>query len=164
VGLKYYLIFVENKNIIIMKTVIETNECISEFMGIEIHRFSKSQQYYENGYNIGEELEYNTSWIWLMPVIDKIEKLGYGVTIGMGEYCVIQNDWEEDLDEITSMSSNGKLLCTYNAVLQFIEWYNKKQNDCQPCTRCNDEMRIIDYENGDRYSDDGKMPCPDCQE
>ena len=32
------------------------------------------------------------------------------------------------------------------------------------CKRCNDEMRINDYENGYRYSDDGKMPCPDCQE
>jgi hypothetical protein len=27
------------------------------------------------------------------------------------------------------------------------------------CTRCNGEMRIKDYENGDLYSDDGKMPC-----
>jgi len=32
------------------------------------------------------------------------------------------------------------------------------------CNRCKDEMRIDDYENGDIYSDDGKMPCPSCQE
>ena len=31
------------------------------------------------------------------------------------------------------------------------------------CERCKDEMRIEDYEYGDRYSEDGKMPCPDCQ-
>ena len=30
------------------------------------------------------------------------------------------------------------------------------------CHRCNGEMRIDDYENGDLYSDDGKMPCPTC--
>lgn len=36
---------------------------------------------------------------------------------------------------------------------------NKKHD----CDRCKDEMRIKDYENGDRYSEDGKMPCPDCQ-
>ena len=32
------------------------------------------------------------------------------------------------------------------------------------CSRCNDEMRIIDYENGTKYSEDGKMPSPDCQD
>tara|TARA_R110000765_G_scaffold108130_1_gene199117 strand:- start:217 stop:480 length:264 start_codon:yes stop_codon:yes gene_type:complete len=31
------------------------------------------------------------------------------------------------------------------------------------CDRCEDETRIEDYENGDMYSEDGKMPCPDCQ-
>jgi hypothetical protein len=31
------------------------------------------------------------------------------------------------------------------------------------CERCSGEMRIEDYENGYLYSDDGKMPCPDCQ-
>tara|TARA_R110002012_G_scaffold313050_1_gene524340 strand:+ start:45 stop:224 length:180 start_codon:yes stop_codon:yes gene_type:complete len=31
------------------------------------------------------------------------------------------------------------------------------------CHRCNGEMRINDYENGDFYSEDGKMPCPHCE-
>ena len=31
------------------------------------------------------------------------------------------------------------------------------------CSRCDGDMRIFDYENGDRYSEDGKMPCPDCE-
>lgn len=30
------------------------------------------------------------------------------------------------------------------------------------CPRCDGEMRIVDYENGDKYSEDGKMPCPNC--
>ena len=31
------------------------------------------------------------------------------------------------------------------------------------CNRCNGEMRIEDYENGNLYSEDGKMPCPTCE-
>jgi DnaJ-class molecular chaperone len=31
------------------------------------------------------------------------------------------------------------------------------------CSRCNGKMRISDYENSDRYSEDGKMPCPSCE-
>tara|TARA_R110000824_G_C14959930_1_gene651878 strand:- start:37 stop:174 length:138 start_codon:yes stop_codon:yes gene_type:complete len=31
------------------------------------------------------------------------------------------------------------------------------------CHRCNGKMRINDYENGDFYSEDGKMPCPHCE-
>ena len=31
------------------------------------------------------------------------------------------------------------------------------------CDRCNGEMRINDYEYGDFYSEDGKMPCPACE-
>lgn len=31
------------------------------------------------------------------------------------------------------------------------------------CGRCNGEMRIKDYENGTTYSEDGMMPCPQCE-
>jgi hypothetical protein len=39
-----------------------------------------------------------------------------------------------------------------------------KDEEDDICKRCNGEMRIKDYENGDLYSEDGKMPCPDCQD
>lgn len=35
--------------------------------------------------------------------------------------------------------------------------------DEPPCSRCNGEMRIDDYEHGDLHSTDGKMPCPTCE-
>ena len=31
------------------------------------------------------------------------------------------------------------------------------------CYRCKGKMRINDYENGNLYSEDGKMPCPTCE-
>ncbi len=74
-----------------------------------------------------EEIHYNTSWDWLMPVVEKIESLGYGVTIGMGIYCVIQDDWKESGIEIHKLTDNNKLLCTYEAVVEFIKWYHENK-------------------------------------
>jgi hypothetical protein len=47
-----------------------------------------------------QQFKFDKSWDWLMPVVEKIENLGYGVTIGTGTFCLIQNDWKEDLTEI----------------------------------------------------------------
>ena len=55
---------------------IKDNKMIAEFMGME---FSKGQ-YYRTIYNSGDwisqdELQYHTSWDWLIPVVDKIESM-----------------------------------------------------------------------------------------
>ncbi|SVD73922.1 uncharacterized protein METZ01_LOCUS426776 [marine metagenome] len=52
-----------------------------------------------------------------------------------------------------------------NGVMVNIEWDKSgtpyiKQDICG---RCNGKMRIKDYENGTTYSDDGMMPCPQCE-
>ena len=110
----------------------ENNKLIAEFMGaiirekygceeVEVHDVVVTAPVWDG------DVRYNQSWDWLMPVVEKIESLGYGVTIGMTDYCVIQNDWKEDLEEICSMTENGKLLCTYNAVVEFIKWHNKNK-------------------------------------
>jgi len=52
-----------------------------------------------------EEMKYHTSWDWLMPVVQKIESLGYVFTI--------QDDNED------------KLSSTYKAVVEFIN-HNEK--------------------------------------
>ena len=114
----------------------ETNKLIAEFMG-----FTKEKNlgYYDNNMNMAQvvydvqngncfdELLFDKSWDWLMSVVEKIENLGYGVTIGTGTFCLIQNDWKEDLTEIDSMTDNSKLLCTYNAIVEFIKLINNKK-------------------------------------
>ena len=39
----------------------------------------------------------------------------------------------------------------------------KGQTEHSPCSRCHGEMRIKDYENRITYSEDGMMPCPQCE-
>jgi len=61
-------------------------------------------------------------------------------------------------DEKCIVSNYGCSKCDVTALI-YIPF-----DEDEECPRCNGKMRIDDYENGDRYSEDGKMPCPDCQE
>jgi len=76
-------------------TTTETNKLIAEFMETKDDKdryFHESSEYFFEAC----ELEYHTSWDWLMPVVDKID--------------LILPD-----DNLVTMSFNG---C-------FIEWYEK---------------------------------------
>ena len=54
---------------------MKNNKLIAEFMG---HRYAKNRNAHESSdyYYEDIELEYHTSWDWLMPVIEKIENDG----------------------------------------------------------------------------------------
>lgn len=97
----------------------ENNKKIAEFMG---HRYddnrnshSSSDFYYEDS-----ELEYNSSWDWLMEVVEKIENLNYRVSIT--EFAT--NISDETL-KISQWQPKTKILRTYEAIISFIDWYNK---------------------------------------
>lgn len=68
------------------------------------------------------EVKFHTSWDWLMAVVEKIEKYNdsCALVIIEDERCHIdtQNGFSVD------STSESKILSTYNAVCQFIEWYN----------------------------------------
>lgn len=69
-------------------------------------------------------MEYNLSWNWLMPVVEKIEKLGYRVTI-QGLNCWI--DTHKGAIFGTD-KKNSKRNSVYIAVVEFIKWYNQNKN------------------------------------
>ena len=83
-----------------------------------------------------KEVNYNTSWDDLMPVVDKIEGLN-GIVDGRSwsakPYSVkieaygVQIEVDRGLTPtpFTEFSSNDKLLNIYNAVLEFIDFYNE---------------------------------------
>ena len=105
-----------------MNNTTENNRLMAEFMGLNI--ITDGISFFDTNYKPLKN--YHSDWNWLMEVVEKIENLGYGVTIGMADYCIIQNDWKEDLKEIHSLTENSKLLCTYNACVEFIKWYNQQ--------------------------------------
>lgn len=97
---------------------MENNKLIAEFMGLE---FSKGE-YYRPLYNSGDwvsenELEYHTSWDWLMPVIHTIRD-HVNMDMGFEEF----DDWRENFKQIDPYNYN--LQQCYDAVVEFIKWYN----------------------------------------
>jgi hypothetical protein len=87
--------------------IIDNNKLIAEFMG-----YSKEAQ------DLGK-FPFDKRWDWLMPVVDKIESLGFRVDI---------------YGEFTNISKNGDLLpfdndisdrltgC-YTEVVSFVKWF-----------------------------------------
>lgn len=93
------------------KQQIENMKLIAEFMGI-------GDAVYENGVVntlYASSLFYHSSWDSLMPVIDNIGCRGIGA--GDEGFDLIEIIW----DALTDVSLQG----TYDAVVEFIKWYNE---------------------------------------
>lgn len=114
---------------------IENNKLIAEFMGFE----PVTEEYFlDNGFENDKQMiidtsdcKYETSWDWLMPVVDKIE--------------ITSVDGEDNSDEFfnvvievfeCNINGSGRTVCgvgqnkieaTYKAVVEFIKWYNKNK-------------------------------------
>lgn len=124
-----------------MKTnkIIEGNKIIAEFMGWEVSEKAKSLK--KRGLTINtipygyfkihpDDLLYQSSWDWLMPVVEKIEKESFNI---FGEYeDVIINGcscFVETRDREISIIETTKIEATYKAVVEFVKWYNKQKKD-----------------------------------
>lgn len=118
----------------------EDNRVIAEFMGLELSVFDDSPKNFSSLKHYKNELKYHSSWEWLMPVVEKIEKIFdehdgyYGVYISSNS-CSIEGTL---LHKALKDSAYGavyynqvvledKLSSTYQAVVMFIKWYNAKQ-------------------------------------
>ena len=96
-----------------MKT---NNKLIAEFMG------------YSDLGNKGDfsYLKYHTCWNRLMPVVEKIENFGYEFII-VESSCYIKHNTDHSIKELFHIETiESKIYTTYNAVLKFINMYNKK--------------------------------------
>lgn len=91
-----------------------SNKLIAEFMGVE--------DYQEMGEYVTPN--YNTSWDWLMPVVEKIESLGYEFII-VESRCYVKHNTDHSIEELFHIETIGsKLETTYDAVVEFIKEYN----------------------------------------
>lgn len=110
--------------------IIENNRLIAVFMGGEIivnypdHDlidYIRKENYPTlTRYHATTTLLYHLSWDWLMPVVERIESLGYSTRIldtGMGV--------EGDL--IIERFGKTKLEGTYLTIIEVIKWYNSNK-------------------------------------
>ena len=125
------------------KEIIEGNKLIAEFMQLKtIKRDGMSDSYMfvlHPGFIPREvcpaNLEYHTSWDWLMPVVEKIENAPnydfFFHILGNGAFITttrVENfrDGSPDIVE-SKIVHDSKIDATWLAVVEFIKWYNKNK-------------------------------------
>lgn len=119
--LVYLLIFEQKiKTYFIMKTqeIAKQNELIVRFLDWNEGEDSTPECLFFEAFNEPtdqrtlDEMLFNKSWDWLMPVIDQIK------CVGVDEYTLIDN-----IDDVLICIELQK---TFEAVIEFIEWYNEQ--------------------------------------
>ncbi len=71
-----------------------------------------------------EFFEFHKSWDWLMPVVEKIENLGFPTVIKVTSegqtVCILTGTNGEYITTV----GKEKILTIYDAVIMFIKWHN----------------------------------------
>lgn len=75
-----------------------------------------------------EDMQYHNSYSWIMPVVDKINALGYEVLIGRIS-CQVNEmlKREEPIVGIVCGDTEKKLQIIVEAVFKFIQYYNENK-------------------------------------
>lgn len=106
--------------------ITESNKLIAEFMQIPKCKRCDDCGSHQYGPSIifhPSEMQYQDLWSWLMPVVDKIESLGFSCTI-MCDNCLIKNThtYKKKIFR-TSILGKTKIEATYTAIVEFIQWH-----------------------------------------
>ena len=73
-----------------------------------------------------DEMQFATSWDWLMPVVEKIESLGYDIIIRK-DSCEVIGENVKGLEYSNFQCYGaGKHITTHHAVVEYITFYNEQ--------------------------------------
>lgn len=104
------------------------NELIAEFMGLTFKKEINGIKYYNvpvghiesHNASMGD-FAYRRRWDWLMPVVEKVEKIeGVRVIIKCSRCRILAGK------KVFSCHTISKLNSMYRVVVEFIEWYNNQ--------------------------------------
>ena len=95
------------------KLIVDNNKLIAEFTGRDKAYDERDRIYH-----------YHESWDWLMPVIKKIESMGFYVSIMKSNITCCKDGGISPVFE--EYDYKDKLETTWLAVTAFIKWYNKQ--------------------------------------
>lgn len=110
--------------------ILEGNKLILEFDGwtIEPGMEKHGNPFYNKGFAMVSvsQSEFYTSWDWLMPVVEKIEKMDYGFKM-----CrkVVEVYIDSTKEVIIKTKESCRLESLYTAVVQFIQWHSRQGGD-----------------------------------
>ena len=139
--------------------IVEKNKLIAQFLGWELYNglnpkwngsFETNKPFLGSRVYEQHELKFNTSWDWLMPVVEKIENYhtpnfysfdegnenDYSVSFSIDSSCIICTIHYKQPDptkqrKTKQFSTNvqtlkmSKIEPTYNVVVDFIKFYNE---------------------------------------
>ena len=109
------------------------NKLIADFMGAKEDVYPESMPKWVNIFGTNEDniknFNYNTSWDWLMPVVEKIAiDYDFRITLSPTSLNVTYIERPDVYEgEITSMGGMTAIENTWHSVVYFIKW-NLKQN------------------------------------
>jgi len=116
------------------KEIIEGNRLIAEFLGSKF--INDAPEDYPNGYyyqpeeiegdcptGIPEDWCFESSWDWLMSVVEKIESLDWGVEITRNS-CSIKCGSKPNKFFETYKVCDTKIEAVWLACVGFSDWYN----------------------------------------
>lgn len=69
------------------------------------------------------DLQFHRNWEWLMPVFEKIIKLGYPYLIS-NNTCTIYKVWMQE--SISHSHNETTILAAWDTVVDFLKWHNQK--------------------------------------
>ncbi len=134
----------------------DNNKLIAEFMGLPKVpcNIGTEDGHFNEGYKhpkvdvpiIPSGMQYKYSWDWLMPVVEKIEKLGYSYDRINADVFINTQEGKNIIPNPMDYNTMTMLEKTYQVVVEYIKWYNNKTQ----CNNCRDMMLMLDEE------------CPDC--
>lgn len=129
------------------KEIIEGNELIALFMGAFIMSSSTTAEGVKTinslsiddrassipSYDFATKLKYHSSYDWIMPVIEKIEALGYDIQIAKGYTDVMFYYFgaKQMGHQLACGEGKSKLENTWSAVVDFIRWYNLNRKEAK---------------------------------
>lgn len=124
-----------------MKTITENNKLIAEFLvknegglvKLEENIFSTIDEFeIPDDYLTLKDLKYHKDWNWLMEVVEKIESLpdeenngAFFFEIYQDSVSIIFSNDDYIIDLINVMGQGSRINNVYQAVVEFIQLYNK---------------------------------------
>lgn len=125
------------------KEILEGNKLIAEFMGWT-QQLNVEERWYgawDDQHGIrkawpkgNEPLLFHESWDWLIPVVERIEKMPlheliyktsssrFPIVYMYQNRCIIKDTGDQTIANV--FDGRGRLMATYGAVIEFIIWYN----------------------------------------
>ena len=125
---------------------LKENKLIAEFMSNDLPLLKKDLK------RTGtlESMHYATDWLWLMPVVEKIESISitglekyydlngdessegnFSVVIFENSCIIYANvfnyQYDRPVNGLNGHTDKTKLIATYKACVQFIKWWNKNK-------------------------------------